>query len=71
MRYFTWKLESVSDILWMIVDFEFQLEQKILIFVTIFKKKYNSGRKHKKMIISIQFFIFEFVQVPVFSLKWQ
>ena len=43
------------------LDSKFQLQQTILIFGTNFQKKYTSGQKHKKMIITIEFFIFELV----------
>ena len=43
------------------LDSKFQLQQTILIFGTNFQKKYTSGRKHKKMNITIEFFIFELV----------
>ena len=72
MRHSTWKPESVSDILWMIVDSKFQVQQIILIFGTNFQKKgIRPLENTKKMIITIEFFIFELVKVPIFSLNWQ
>ena len=44
-----------------IVDSEFQLQQTTLIFGTNFQKRDTSGRKHKKMNITIELFIFELV----------
>ena len=44
-----------------IEDSEFQLQQTILIFGTNFQKRDTSGRKHKKMNITIELFIFELV----------
>ena len=58
--YFTWKAESASDILCMNVDSKFQLQQ-LWLFGKSLQKKYTSSRKHKKMIITIEFFIFELV----------
>ena len=55
----------------LIVDSKFQLQQTVLIFGTHFQKKYTSGRKCKKMNIAIEFFIFELVEVPIFSLNSQ
>ena len=51
------------------LDSKFQLQQTILIPGTNFKKNYTSGRKHKKMDIAIEFFMFELVSVPIFSLN--
>ena len=53
------------------VDSKFHLQQIVLIFGTNFRKKYTSGQKHKKMNITIEFFIFKFVYVPIISLNWQ
>ena len=44
-----------------IVDSKFQLQQKILIFGTNFQKRDTSGRKNKKMNLTIELFIFELV----------
>ena len=35
------------------------------------KKKYTSGQNQRKMNITIEFFIFKLVEVPIFSLNWQ
>ena len=44
-----------------IVDSKFQPQQTILIFGKFFQKKFTSGRHHRKMNITIEFFIFELV----------
>ena len=49
MHYFTWKLELVSNILWVIVGSKIQLQQTILIFLgKIFPKKRILPVKNKK-----------------------
>ena len=65
---FSYGTKLFPNILARIVDSKFQLQQTILIFGKNFQKKYTSGRKHKKMIITIECFIFELVYVPIFSL---
>ena len=55
-----------------IVGSKFQLQQTILIFGTNFKKKKEHVRlKREKVKITIDFFIFELVLVPIFNLNWQ
>ena len=54
------------------LDFKFQLQQAILIFGQISKKKYTFGRKQKKkkMNIAIEFFIFKLIYLNTnFQLK--
>ena len=43
------------------LDSKFQLQQIILSFGTNFQEKYTAGQKHKKMIITIEFFIFKLI----------
>ena len=56
-----------------IVGSKFQLQQTILIFGTNFKKKKKEHvrLKREKVKITIDFFIFEVVLVPIFNLNWQ
>ena len=62
MHYFTWKLELVSNILWVIVGSKIQLQQTILIFLgKIFPKKESFQSKTKKMNITIESFALELV----------
>ena len=49
VRYFTWKLELVSDILWMVAGTKFQLKLTILIFRTIFAQKGYFQSKTEKV----------------------
>ena len=58
VRYSTWKLELVSDILWVIVGTMFQLKVTTLTFWTKFAKK---GASMGKVNIAIEFCIFELV----------
>ena len=62
MHYFTWKLELVSNILWVIVGSKIQLQQTILIFLEkIFPIKESFQSKTKKMNITIESFVLELV----------
>ena len=66
---FTGFLCFVPDLLPMIVGSKFQLQQTILIYGTNFSKKGNFRSKIEKINITIEFFIFELILVPIFSLN--
>ena len=68
-----WKNENCHRILHIQINLgsKIQLEQIFWFSEKISKKGYTSGRKHKKIIITIEFFIFFIVLVPMFSLNLQ
>ena len=71
VRYFTWKLELVSNILWRIVGTELQLKMTFFIFCTKFDQKRYFRSKMEKVNTTIEFHIFKLVYVPNFSSSWR